>query len=262
MSAPLLEFQNVEFGYEQGDAVIQNCSLIVEQGSFIVLLGPSGCGKSTLLRLAAGFLTPRSGKILSAGTEILAPDRSRLLIYQEQDQLFPWQRLLGNTTLPLLCGPERCSRAEAEARAREALEQVGLGDRMDAFPGQLSGGMKQRAVLARALAIRSRVLLLDEPFASLDAFSRESLQELIVDTWRHHGTTVLFVTHDIREAVRIGGEIWFMHPAGDSRGMERIILEGVSPRELETPGADAIIRSVRGRLAQSAQSPVTGKELH
>jgi len=198
--------------------------------------------------LAAGFLLPQAGSILFSGTAVGAPDRRRLLIYQEQDQLFPWLRLLANTALPLVWGAEGCSRADADERAREALVQVGLGDRLDAFPHQLSGGMKQRAVLARALAVRSPLLLLDEPFASLDAFSRESLQELLVRAWRQHGSTVVFVTHDLREALRIGGEIRFLHPPGGTGVLERIAVPGAPLRDLETPEAVALLRAVRRRF--------------
>jgi len=246
-----IEFRDLTFGYGDGTALFERLSVTLDPGSFVVLIGPSGCGKSTLLRLAAGFLLPRSGSVLFSGQAVRRPDRQRLLIYQEQDQLFPWLRLLGNTALPLVWGPEACSRPEAEARARAALVQVGLGDRLDAFPHQLSGGMKQRAVLARALAVRAPLLLLDEPFASLDALSREGLQELLVQSWRQYGSSVLFVTHDLREALRMGAEIWFMHPGrdvGGAGGIERILPPGTALRDLDTPEALALLRDLRRRF--------------
>ncbi|HUW69450.1 MAG TPA: ATP-binding cassette domain-containing protein [bacterium] len=255
MNRPIIEFRDVTFGYGATDTVLRDCSVSLERGSFVVLLGPSGCGKSTLLRLAAGFLRPRTGSVHFDGKEILAPDRRRILIFQEQDQLFPWSRLLANTALPLLWGPDRCSRSEAEDRARDALSQVGLAENLNDFPHQMSGGMKQRAVLARALAVGAEALLLDEPFASLDALSRESLQETLVSAWARHGSTVLFVTHDIREAVRIGGELWFLHNAGQSGQIERIKLPGGSPqggalRDLDTPEAISVVKSIRERLTR------------
>ncbi len=252
MTRPILEFGDVDFGYGDQKPVLSGCSVALERGSFVVLLGPSGCGKSTMLRLAAGFLRPRSGSVRFDGQEICAPDRRRVLIFQEQDQLFPWSRLLTNTALPLRWGPAPCPRSEAEDRARDALAQVGLAANLNDFPHQLSGGMKQRAVLARALAVGAELLLLDEPFASLDAFSRESLQETLVGAWELHGSTILFVTHDIREAVRIGGELWFLHDAGQ---VERIRLPGVSPqrgalRDLDTPEAVSMVKSIRDRLTR------------
>lgn len=265
MKRPILEFRNVSFGYGATDTVLQDCSVSLERGSFVVLLGPSGCGKSTLLRLAAGFIRPRSGSVLFDGNPIAGPDRRRMLIFQEQDQLFPWSRVLTNTALPLLWGPDHCPRSEAEDRARDALEQVGLAGHLRDFPHQLSGGMKQRAVLARALAVGAELLLLDEPFASLDAFSRESLQETLVEAWARHGSTILFVTHDIHEAVRIGGEVWFLHRAGQSGQVERIPLPGASsrdgspqggspqgrsPRDMATPEALAVVKSIRDRLTR------------
>jgi len=265
MTRPILEFSDVGFGYGDQDQVLRGCSVSLERGSFVVLLGPSGCGKSTMLRLAAGFLRPRSGSVLFDGQAIHAPDRRRILIFQEQDQLFPWSRLLASTALPLMWGPDHCPRSEAEDRARDALAQVGLAGNLNDFPHQLSGGMKQRAVLARALAVGAELLLLDEPFASLDAFSRESLQETLAGAWARHGSTVLFVTHDIHEAVRIGGEIWFLHRAGQSGQVERIPLPGTSPqgvspqgvspqgvslRDLDTPEAIAMVKSIRDRLTR------------
>lgn len=252
MTRPILEFRDVGFGYGDQDPVLRGCSVALERGSFVVLLGPSGCGKSTMLRLAAGFLHPRSGSVRFDGQEISVPDRRCMLIFQEQDQLFPWSRLLTNTALPLLWGPDRCPRSEAEDRARDALAQVGLAANLNDFPHQLSGGMKQRAVLARALAVGAELLLLDEPFASLDAFSRESLQETLVGAWERHGSTILFVTHDIREAVRIGGELWFLHDAGQ---VERIRLPGVPPqrgalRDIDTPEAVSMVKSIRDRLTR------------
>lgn len=260
MKEPIIEFRDVDFGYDPANSVLRGCSVSLDRGAFAVLLGPSGCGKSTLLRLAAGFIKPRSGSVLFDGNTIAGPDRRRMLIFQEQDQLFPWSRILTNTALPLMWGPDHCPRSEAEDRARDALEQVGLAGHLRDFPHQLSGGMKQRAVLARALAVGAELLLLDEPFASLDAFSRESLQETLVEAWDRHGSTILFVTHDIHEAVRIGGEVWFLHRAGRSGQVERIPLPGASsrggspqgrsPRDMATPEALSVVKSIRDRLTR------------
>ncbi len=247
VSEVLLSFRNVSFGYSR--EILHRLNFDIERSSFNCLLGSSGCGKSTLLRLAAGFLAPREGEVLFRGRRVTAPSRPAMLIYQEQDQLFPWKRLLGNTALPLTVGPGRLSLKEAEERAFQALNQVGLGELTEAFPYQLSGGMKQRAVLARALAAGAEMIFFDEPFASLDAFSRESLQELLVETWKENGLTVLFVTHDIREAVRIGKTLLFMDPCGEVTGLREQIrqlqISGDTPRELESSASASLVREAK-----------------
>jgi ABC-type nitrate/sulfonate/bicarbonate transport system ATPase subunit len=250
VSDVLLSFRNVSFAYSR--EILHRLNLDITRSSFNCLLGSSGCGKSTLLRLAAGFLSPREGEVLFHGRRIAAPSRSSMLIYQEQDQLFPWKRLLGNIALPLAVGPGRLPLKEAEERSFEALVKVGLGERTEAFPHQLSGGMKQRAVLARTLAAGAEMVFFDEPFASLDAFSRETLQELLVETWKENGLTVLFVTHDIREAVRIGETLLFMDPCEEVQGLREQIVpltpSGGTPRDLESAGSALLVREAKERL--------------
>lgn len=252
MNRPVLELRGVGFGY--GAPVLSRLDLTLPRGSFSALLGRSGCGKSTLLNVAAGLIAPDEGAVLFLGREVRAPSRRAMIIYQEQDQLFPWKRLLGNVALPLTVGPGRVSRVEAEEQAFEALKKVGLHSRCGAFPHELSGGMKQRAVLARALAAGAELLLFDEPFASLDAFSREELQELLIRTWKENGLTILFVTHDIREAVRLGEVLLFMDDAGTAAAgagagqLERRPLGGAAPRDPETPEAAELVRAARERL--------------
>jgi ABC-type nitrate/sulfonate/bicarbonate transport system ATPase subunit len=241
-----LEFRDVSFSF--GIPILDSCRFSLELGSLAVLLGPSGCGKSTLLRLASGFLRPASGTVLFGGLPVLSPGRSRFLIHQDADQLFPWKSVLANTALPLMVGPNPLAREEAEARAEKTLGMVGLAERKDDFPRQLSGGMKQRALLARALASDADLLLFDEPFVSLDAFSRETLQELLVELWHKSGKSILFVTHDIREAARIAKTIIFMHPNPGGARIEPLAPTGQPLRELETAEASTLMRELRRRF--------------
>lgn len=183
-----VELKRVQRTFDR--AVLNNLDLRLEAGAFVSLLGPSGCGKSTLLRLIAGLDRPDSGSI-SYGTT----DYVRGFVFQEA-QLLPWRTVLGNVTLPL----ELMKKPQAEARAREVLAQVGLSDALEKFPAQLSGGMKMRVSVARALVSSPGLLLLDEPFAALDESTRFRLQEDLRRLWRREGMTVVFVTHSISEA--------------------------------------------------------------
>jgi len=185
-----VELKKVQRSFDR--AVLSDLDLRLEAGEFVSLLGPSGCGKSTLLRLIAGLDRPDRGAIVyGAGNYV------RGFVFQEA-QLLPWRTVLGNVMLPLVL--MKRSREEAERRAREVLAQVGLSDALGKFPAQLSGGMKMRVSVARALVSSPRLLLLDEPFAALDESTRYRLQEDLRRLWRREGMTVVFVTHAISEA--------------------------------------------------------------
>jgi len=173
----------------------------IAAGEFVVLVGPSGCGKSTALNLIAGFFTPSRGEVLVDGRPVVGPGVDRGVVFQ-QPRLFPWMTVRRNVEF----GPRmaRASRAEQRRLAEEALHLVGLADSGDQMPYELSGGMQQRAAIARALCGRPRVLLMDEPFAALDALTRERLQEELLGIWRATGTTIVFVTHSVDEAVFLG----------------------------------------------------------
>ena len=176
--------------FDNGVVAIENLSLEIQTGEFVAILGPSGCGKSTLLRIIAGLDRPSSGKI-EIGTGKIA------YVFQDA-HLLPWRNVLRNTALPLeLMGTGRNERIAA---AREALEQVGLADAFERYPAQLSGGMKMRVSLARALVTRPDFLLLDEPFAALDEINRQKLDEQLRLLWQRHRMTVIFVTHSTSEA--------------------------------------------------------------
>ncbi|MFG1613506.1 ABC transporter ATP-binding protein [Nonomuraea wenchangensis] len=186
-------------------------------GEFVAVVGPSGCGKSTLLRLVAGFAAPTAGRIEVGGTPVTGPGPDRGVVFQ-QPRLFPWLNVRRNVEFGLrtagVPGPER------RARAAGLLELVGLGDVAERRPYELSGGMQQRAAIARALAPGPAILLMDEPFAALDALTRERLQEELRRLWQATGTTVLFVTHSVDEAVYLGTRLIVM-----SRRPGRVLLD-------------------------------------
>ena len=186
---------------------LENISLAVEEREFIALLGPSGCGKSTLLYLMGGFLPIEAGTIKVDGKPVAAPGPDRGIVFQHF-ALFPWKTVLAN----VLYGLERQNlpRAERESRARHFIDMVGLTGFEDSYPSQLSGGMKQRAAIARTLAIDPDILLMDEPFGALDAQTRHLMQSELLAIWQRTPKTVIFVTHDVQEAVYLAGRVAVM----------------------------------------------------
>ncbi|KQR17422.1 ABC transporter ATP-binding protein [Cellulomonas sp. Leaf334] len=188
---------------------VQDLDLSVPDGQFLAVVGPSGCGKSTLLDLVAGLTTPTSGRILLHGEPVTGPATDRAVVFQ-QYALLPWRTARKNVELGLeSVGVPRKQRARL---ADEHLDLVGLTGFADRYPHELSGGMKQRVAIARALAVDPRVLLMDEPFAALDAQTRESLQDELLRIWRATGKTVVFITHGIDEAVYLGQRVAVMSP--------------------------------------------------
>jgi NitT/TauT family transport system ATP-binding protein len=192
-----------------GDAfsALQNVSLQVAAGEFMVLVGPSGCGKSTLLDLLGGLTQPTSGQILLDGQPITGPGLNRGIVFQ-QYALFPWRTALENVEFGLEA--KRVAKAERREIARDHLQLVGLSGFEGHFPHELSGGMKQRVAIARSLAYNPEVLLMDEPFAALDAQTRETLQDELRSIWEKSRTTILFITHGIDEAICLGQRIAVM----------------------------------------------------
>jgi NitT/TauT family transport system ATP-binding protein len=176
-----------------------------------VLLGPSGCGKSSLLKAIGGFIEPAEGEILLQGKKIAGPGPERAFVFQEFDQLLPWKTVLGNVVFALTAG-RKLERKAAEERARLYIGKVGLSGFADSFPHMLSGGMKQRVAIARALATEPRVLLMDEPFAALDALTRDRMQAELLRLCEEFQLSVVFVTHSIPEAIRIGTRILLLTP--------------------------------------------------
>ncbi|WP_234484891.1 ABC transporter ATP-binding protein [Noviherbaspirillum pedocola] len=211
---PLLEVRNVSLDF--GDATrsvraTHQVSFDVHRGDRFVLLGPSGCGKSSLLKAVAGFIAPSEGEILLGGAPVTQPGPDRVVVFQEFDQLPPWKTVRQNVMFPLVASG-RLSRREAGERALHWLEKVGLARFADAYPHTLSGGMKQRVAIARALAMQPEVLLMDEPFAALDALTRRRMQEELQALWEELRFTLLFVTHSIEEALVVGNRILLLSP--------------------------------------------------
>jgi NitT/TauT family transport system ATP-binding protein len=183
----------------------------LHQADRFVLLGPSGCGKSTLLKAVAGFITPTEGEIRLDDQPIRGPGPDRIVVFQEFDQLPPWKTVKQNVIFPLVAS-RSLGRKEAEERALYYLDKVGLSQFADVHPHQLSGGMKQRVAIARALAMQPRVMLMDEPFAALDALTRRNMQEELLALWDEVRFTLLFVTHSIEEALVVGNRIALLSP--------------------------------------------------
>lgn len=212
--APLLQVDGVSLEYRTPQRVVRathRVSFDVHAADRFVLLGASGCGKSTLLKAIAGFIPPVEGEIRLDGRRISGPGPDRIVVFQEFDQLPPWKTVRDNVAFPLQAS-RSASRREAGERALHWLDKVGLARFADAFPHQLSGGMKQRVAIARALAMQPRVLLMDEPFAALDALTRRRMQEELVGLWDEARFSLVFVTHSIEEALVVGNRVGVLSP--------------------------------------------------
>jgi NitT/TauT family transport system ATP-binding protein len=185
---------------------IADVSLVVEDGEFLCVVGPSGCGKTTLLKCVAGLLRPTKGRVLLRGKPVTRPPEEMALVFQEYSRsLMPWMSVANNVLLPLR--HRKLGRQERKQLVRESLEAVGLGGFANRYPWQLSGGMQQRVAIARALAYQPSILLMDEPFASVDAQTRGDLEDLTLRVRDQYGITILFVTHDIDESVYLADRV-------------------------------------------------------
>ena len=205
---PLLRLDGVRLGYWGARGyvpAVQEASFEVQARERIVVIGPSGCGKSTLLKAIAGFIVPAGGTIAVGGRVSPPPGPDRAVVFQEFDQLFPWRTVLGNVAYPLRVNGR--GRRDATGIARRFLELTNLSHAVDRYPHQLSGGMKQRVAIARALALEPLILLMDEPFGSLDAITRARLQRELREILERTHTTLLFVTHSIDEALILGQRV-------------------------------------------------------
>ncbi len=241
-----LRFEHVSHGYDiKGTtlAVLDDVSLTIAPGEFVALLGPSGCGKSTLLRLAAGLELPVRGRATAGNQPITGPGPERILVFQEAT-LFPWRTVRGNVAT----GPEaRGELAEKGGRVDEALRLVGLEAFGDAFPHQLSGGMAQRAAIARALVNDPRLLLLDEPLGKLDSLTRLNLQKDLIRLWQDRGFTALLVTHDVEEALLLADRVILFSPR-PARIIEEVSVVRPHPRRRDDPGLIALRTRVLAAL--------------
>jgi len=234
--APLIEVGGVSMVYRNGKGqevvALKDVSLDIKEGEFVSLLGPSGCGKTTLLRIIADLLEPSSGTVRIGG---LSPRENRLkqkygMVFQAP-VLFEWRTIRNNVRLPLEI--MKVAREEQERRIDEQLELVGLSDFASSYPSQLSGGMQQRVGIARALAIKPELLLMDEPFSALDEFTREKLNEDLLGIWRRTKKTVVFVTHNISEAVFLSDRVFVLSPH-PGRLSSVIDIDLPRPRRAET----------------------------
>jgi NitT/TauT family transport system ATP-binding protein len=223
--------------------VLDHVTFTVASGEFVALLGPSGCGKSTLLRLVAGLDSPSEGKIGAGGTRIVGPDPSRLLVFQDPT-LYPWRTVRQNIALGLEAqGVLR----ERQHRIDEVLHLVGLDAFGDALPHQLSGGMAQRAALARVLVNEPRLLLLDEPFGKLDSLTRMTMQAELLKLWRGAGFTSLLVTHDVEEALLLAQRI-IVFSDRPARIAREIVVDQPYPRHRDDPRLIAFRREILDSL--------------
>jgi len=192
---------------EGGTVALRDISLTVGEGEFLAVVGPSGCGKSTLLQIVAGLMAPSGGQVAVGDTAVTAPPDSMVYLFQQYTKsLFPWRTIVDNVAFAV---EHRggMTRAKARQYSRPFLDMVGLGDSAERYPWQLSGGMQQRVAIARALAAEPRILLMDEPFSSVDALTRLDLHNLILDLWTKRRFTVLLVTHDVDEAVFLADRV-------------------------------------------------------
>lgn len=230
-------------------AVLDDISLTVEPGEFVALLGPSGCGKSTLLRLVAGLDTPARGALHANGEPIAGPDPSRVVVFQDPT-LFPWRTVRDNVGLgpeAQRTGRDRASRDSAAKRIDAALELVGLDQFADAFPHQLSGGMAQRAALARALVNDPQLLVLDEPFGKLDSLTRIRMQGELVRLWQAARFSVLLVTHDVEEALYVANRVIVLSER-PARIVAEVRNDAPYPRHRDDPALVALRREVLAQL--------------
>ena len=266
MSA-FVDFQNVWLAYNdelwaQGQFAVEDLNLQIDEGEFVAIVGPSGCGKSTFMKLTTGLKQPTKGHITIGGEPVTGPLKITGMAFQAPS-LLPWRTTLDNVLLPLeIVEPYRSSfkakRKEYAAKARALLESVGLGGYEDKFPWQLSGGMQQRASICRALIHEPKMLLLDEPFGALDAFTREELWCALRDLQAAQKFNVILVTHDLREAVFLADTVYVMSKS-PGRILARREIELPRPRDLEvtyTPEFTAIVHELRAHIG-AMRKPAT-----
>ncbi|WP_332827833.1 ABC transporter ATP-binding protein [Ramlibacter sp.] len=262
-----IDFQDVWLAYNdellrEGQFAVEAIDLQVGQGEFIAIVGPSGCGKSTFMKLATGLRGPSRGRIRIDGQPVTGPLKISGMAFQAPS-LLPWRTTVDNVLLPLeIVEPYRSSfkqkRKEYEARARALLQKVGLAGYEDKFPWQLSGGMQQRASICRALIHEPKMLLLDEPFGALDAFTREELWCILRDLWTEQRFNVILVTHDLRESVFLADTVYVMSKS-PGRFVVKRHIELPRPRELEvtyTKEFADIVYELRGHIGAMRGSKV------
>jgi NitT/TauT family transport system ATP-binding protein len=231
MPEALIDVRHLSKTYEGGSGTgteaIDDLTFCQREGEFLVLVGPSGCGKTTMLRCLSALLPVTTGEVRFDGEPVTSVPESLAVVFQDYTRsLYPWLTVRRNVGFAL----DRVPKAERAGRIDEALAHVGLGDFGDHYPWQLSGGMQQRAAIARAVAARPRILLMDEPFASVDAQTRTTLESMVLDLWQEYGWTVLLVTHDIDEAVFLADRVLVLSQR-PSRILEEVTIDLPRPRD-------------------------------
>lgn len=230
----MIKIKDLSKDYEKR-MILKDVNLSIKTGEFLCIIGSSGCGKSTLLNLIGGFLENDGGRISIKGKIVEKPNRDCIMVFQEFDQLFPWKTVQKNVEFPLKKSHKSYSKEDMESLASEYLKMVKLEEFMDFYPHQLSGGMKQRAAIARALVTSPEVLLMDEPFGSLDIQTKSELQRILLEIWKKTQTTIVFVTHDVREALNLADRILIL---GD--GEIKSIIENKGKEKVDEKMAEII----------------------
>jgi NitT/TauT family transport system ATP-binding protein len=250
--ASYIQFEAVDFHFAgrggPGPLVLQDFTLEIERGEFFCLLGPSGCGKTTVLNLLAGFEYPSAGSLAVDGRPVTGPGVERTVVFQGDDSLYTWLTAVENVEFGLRLGG-----LDARGRRRVAeryLDLVGLVGQGHKYPSQLSGGMKQRIQIARALVCESPILLMDEPFAALDAQTRSTLQDELIGIWQATGRTFMFITHDIAESILLADRIGLM-TAGPAARMKTIVtVELLRPRRRGDPAFGTLYEEINGLVRE------------
>jgi len=241
-----LSYSGTQHSKKHRPQIINNLSLTLAPHQFVCVLGPSGCGKTTLLNLAAGFLKPDQGQVRFDGQRIDGPSPQRGVVFQDAT-LFPWRTVLGNVMFGLR--RQGIERRLARHQAIALLTRVGLGEQINAWPVTLSGGMRQRAALARTLALNPQALLMDEPFSALDANSREHLQDTLLDLWQQQPRTVLYITHSVEEAAYLADRVLIFGPAPNHVCAD-LAVNLPRPRYRSSPEVQQLARTLRQHLNQ------------
>ena len=255
---PSISFKGVDYAYVDATETylaLEDVNLEIRDGEFLCLVGHSGCGKSTMLNLIAGLERPTRGEILIDSTLVEGPGPDRSIVFQNYS-LFPWQTALKNVVFALRQTNKQVGKAEADARAHELLEQVGVADAANRYPSQLSGGMRQRVAIARALAIDAPIMLLDEPFGALDPMIRRRLQDMLLQLWEGSCCkTAVFVTHDIDEALILADRIVFMEP-------KHIVKTFELPANRDRTAAedDPAMRAIKDEVLELFEATEMGRE--
>lgn len=264
-----IELRNLSKSYQDNLAdqhdrtyVLRDVNLGIRPGEFHVFLGASGCGKSTLMNIVAGYLAPTSGVVAVDGRAVEGPGKDRGVVFQNADEaVFPWLTVEENIAYGLKA--QHVSRQERSAAVAHFVRLVKLNGHERKYPSELSGGMRQRLQIARSLAVHPAVLIMDEPFGALDAQTRRTLQDELLDIWRATGTTVLFVTHDISEAIYLGQRVSILSAAPDTRVYREFEVPSEHHRDLASPPLSTLVERASRWLQEAAlihQDDVYGRE--